>query len=154
MSDKVIEVGQIETTPHQTEEIIFIALDRGWQRNLPVKLITYKSGNMDLHRQTGHNFKEHIAEAEKILFSRGLILDKTDKISVSANGAYQKVIKIDDLFLTLGRLGLALSFAREWLQPVTLEKNMETYTPDEKVQRILNGNYDRLVKEKYEAKRM
>lgn len=75
------------------EEIIFEGFDEGWNETLPVKLIAYKGGSMDLHRQTGSQFNEHIAEAEKILAKRGLKLAKDGRDAVGATGYYQSVIK-------------------------------------------------------------
>ena len=75
------------------EEVIFTGFDSGWDRALPITLIIYKNGSMDIHRQTGSNFHEHMAEAEKILAQRGLKIDKTESGGIGMSGFYQRVIK-------------------------------------------------------------
>ena len=72
------------------EEVIFTAIDSGWNQELPITLITYDEGNMDIHRQTGTDFDKHMAEAEKILIARGLEINKMD-FSVGSTGAYYGV---------------------------------------------------------------
>lgn len=75
------------------EEVIFEGFDEGWQRVLPVRLLTYGDGSMDIHRQTGSQFEEHIKQAEKILFQRGLVIDPKEKHwTIGSTGAYKALI--------------------------------------------------------------
>ena len=53
------------------EEILFEGYDSGWDEILPVTLIIYTDGSMDIHRQSGSHFHEHIKEAEKVLEQKG-----------------------------------------------------------------------------------
>ena len=80
-------------TTENKEEIIFSGFDVGWRREMPVTLIFYSGGGIDLHRQTGPQFQEHIDEAAKILKKRGMILP-TGKIEcLGATGAYIRVVR-------------------------------------------------------------
>ena len=83
------KVGDITTRDGDTEEVVFVGYDEGWSRNLPVTLITYAEGTQDLHRQTGNQFDEHIAEARKILAARGLSVSPIEDIG--GTGAYMRV---------------------------------------------------------------
>lgn len=75
-------------------EAIFEGPDEGWEGKIfQVKLLTYQDGTMDLHRQTGTQYSEHIKEAEKVLATRGLMLDPSDPPAYGCTGAYQRVIK-------------------------------------------------------------
>lgn len=78
------------------EEVILEGSDVGWPgRILRVTLIDYNGdgSNLDIHRQSGTQFDEHIAEAEKILAKRGLMIDPTDKWMWGSTGGYRRVIK-------------------------------------------------------------
>jgi hypothetical protein len=61
------------------EEVIFEGYDKGWQGVLPVTLLFYDNGGIDIHRQTGAQFTEHMAKANEILKQRGLEIDESDK---------------------------------------------------------------------------
>lgn len=74
--------------PHN--EVIFKGPDAGWNgREMPVTLITYEDGSQDLHRQTGSQFDEHVAEAAQLLAARGLAVGKVEFIGPT--GAYMRV---------------------------------------------------------------
>ncbi len=77
-----------------TEEVIYSAKDESWDSELPVKLITYKGGGMDIHRQSGSQFSEAILNAEEILAKRGLRIDHADKWMWGSTGGYKRVVKI------------------------------------------------------------
>ncbi len=72
-----------------TEEVLFEAHDEGWNRPLPVKLLTYKDGSQDLHRQTGANFDEAVERARALLAERGL--HAAEPSFIGPSGAYMKV---------------------------------------------------------------
>lgn len=94
MEKEKFEVGKVTETDHAFEEVIYLGFDKGWDCNMPVKLITYKkSGTMDLHRQTGENFVDHLYEAELILAKRGLYVDKRDR-ALGSTGMYMLVRKL------------------------------------------------------------
>lgn len=75
------------------EEIIFTGFDTGWGKDMPVRLINYEDGTVDIHRQSGDQFDEHIIEAKKILKARGLKIDKTDDWMWGSTGGYRAVVK-------------------------------------------------------------
>lgn len=81
-----------------SEEIIFTGFDDGWQRELPVKLITYDDGSMDLHRQTGSQFHEHTIKALEILRKRGIVLKLDRKDSVGSSGYYQSLVASEQAY--------------------------------------------------------
>jgi hypothetical protein len=76
------------------EEILFEGYDSGWDETLPVTLITYKDGSMDIHRQSGSHFNEHIKESEKVLEQRGLKIDPNDSWAAGASGIYRRVVRV------------------------------------------------------------
>jgi len=76
------------------EEILVYEMDKGWGKRMPVKLITYGGGVMDIHRQTGDQFEEHIRMADKILAERGLTR-VIGEWFIGPSGAYQSVKPID-----------------------------------------------------------
>jgi hypothetical protein len=77
-----------------TQEAIFEGPDDGWNGTIfQVKLLVYTNGGMDIHRQTGSQYQEHIKEAEKVLASRGLMIDPEDRGAVGCTGMYRRVIK-------------------------------------------------------------
>lgn len=87
------KVGDITNNEHTTEEVIFIGHDEAWEHDMPVLLITYKhSGNMDMHRQTGSQYYEHLYMAQVRLAKRGLRIDFSAERSVGGTGVYIKVI--------------------------------------------------------------
>ncbi len=73
-----------------TEEVLFEAHDEGWNRPLPVTLITYKDGSQDLHRQTGFNFEEAVERARALLAARGLEV-AAEPSFLAPSGAYLSV---------------------------------------------------------------
>jgi hypothetical protein len=56
---------------------------------LPVSLIHYRSGEMDLHSQTGENHDKAIEAARRILWKRGLSVGPAD--TVWPSGIYYPV---------------------------------------------------------------
>jgi hypothetical protein len=73
------------------EEVIYEGFDTGWDSPLPITLISYKSGKMDLHRQTGTQFMEHMRKAAKILARRNLFVDLDVEPDIRSSGAYYDV---------------------------------------------------------------
>jgi hypothetical protein len=72
-----------------TEEVILSKLDATLGFPLAVKLITYPDGTMDLFRQAGDNFDEHIAQASAVLEARGMVVGVVEV--VLKTGAYLPV---------------------------------------------------------------
>lgn len=72
-----------------SKEIILNEIDTGWNRPMPVTLITYADGAQDLHRQTGSDFNTAIAKATTILRERGLAVGPVENIGPT--GAYMTV---------------------------------------------------------------
>lgn len=87
--------SECEDSVENTEEIIYKAYDNSWRRDMPIKLITYKNGSMDIHRQTGSEFEAHMKEAEKILNKRGLEIKKHEPGLIGPTGWYQSVGPLD-----------------------------------------------------------
>ena len=50
----------------EREETLVNEHDEGWNRPMPVRLITYESGKMDIHRQSGSQFNEHIDKKRRV----------------------------------------------------------------------------------------
>lgn len=71
------------------EEVIFEGFDKSWRRNLPVRLLTYGDGQIDLHRQSGSEFHAHMEEARRILAARGLVASEPEVIA--STGIYMRV---------------------------------------------------------------
>lgn len=83
----------ITRTDHAIEEVLARPYDSGWERNMPTTLITYKdSGHMDLHLQTGPDFEKRLAQAEKLLKERGMMLMPGSKWAYGSSGAYHTVV--------------------------------------------------------------
>jgi len=78
----------------RNEEILLEMFDSGWGRPMPVRLITYKDGTMDIHSQTGPDFEARINAAEKLLILRGLVLETNDEWMYGSTGAYRGVVKL------------------------------------------------------------
>jgi len=80
------EEGKLD---ERNEEVLF-ETDELWEgRTLPVTLIKYTSGSMDLHCQTGRKHKEIIEKAKRILENRGLVVGAVEMIG--GTGAYYPV---------------------------------------------------------------
>lgn len=79
-----------------TEEPLYIGFDESWGKDMSVVLIRYSSGGIDLHRQSGKQFKEHVSEAEKILKNLGLKLKHPDSWWFSSTGGYCTVVPIEE----------------------------------------------------------
>jgi hypothetical protein len=79
----------------ETEEVILNEFDKSWGRPMPVKLITYDDSTMDIHRQTGSQFDEHIEKAKDILKSRGLEIVNENSYFIGPTGCYMSVEPID-----------------------------------------------------------
>lgn len=78
-----------------SEEVIFKGTDKHWNnKELPVTLITYEDGEMDIHRQTGWEFNNHINEARKVLAERGLKIKDGEPWQSWPTGAYCSVVKV------------------------------------------------------------
>lgn len=71
------------------EEILLSKWDLRCGTLVSVKLLTYPDGTLDLFRQAGDQFQEHIAEATLILQERGLEVGAMDVMLCS--GAYLPV---------------------------------------------------------------
>lgn len=71
------------------EEVLLSKLDTGCGCLVPVKLITYPDGTMDLFRRGGNQFEEHIALARALLAARGLVVGEVD--ATISSGAYLAV---------------------------------------------------------------
>lgn len=71
------------------EKTLFEEFDSGWDKYLPVTLITYGDGTMDLHTQTGPDFEKRITRAKSVLGELGLTVGKTETLGPS--GAYLPV---------------------------------------------------------------
>lgn len=78
------------------EEVILNNIDSGWKSKLPVKLITYPDGSIDIHRQTGPDFDKDMELASKILEKRGLRIDKSKGMFIGPTGAYQDVVPMEE----------------------------------------------------------
>ena len=77
---------------HSTHEVLFSDFDAGWNRDMPVKLITYPSGSQDLHRQTGSDFLSAVDRAKALLLEQGF---QVGEISfIGPTGAYMPVTPI------------------------------------------------------------
>lgn len=74
------------------EEVLFTMFDTGWEEDLPVTLITYSDGSMDLHSQTGPDFRARMEKAVEILKSRGLTLKTDSPEFIGGSGAYVPVV--------------------------------------------------------------
>lgn len=92
------------------EEVLLSKLDTACGCAVPVKLITYPDGTMDLFRQGGNQFAEHIALARTLLAARGLVVGEVD--ATISSGAYLAV------WPTMASLPDALVADRE--NPLTL----------------------------------
>lgn len=79
-------------TDTQTE-VLFSAFDSGWGRELPVSLLTYKTGEQDLHRQTGSDFEAHVERARLLLRERGLQVGEVSFIGPT--GAYMAITALE-----------------------------------------------------------
>lgn len=78
----------------RSEEVILEEHDEGWGKPMPVRLLVYSDGKMDIHRQTGPQFKVHIQKANEILQKRGLKINEKDEWMVGCTGAYREVVKL------------------------------------------------------------
>ena len=77
-----------------TVEAIYEGTDESWPGHiLQVTLLTYKEGFMDIHRQIGSQYSTHIEEAEKVLESKGLMIDPNDEGALGSTGMYRRIIK-------------------------------------------------------------
>ena len=76
-----------------SKEVLFAKHDKGWHRDLPVTLYTYHDGTQDLHRQTGLQYREHIAEATELLKARGLAVGPFEG-DIWPTGIYLRVTPI------------------------------------------------------------
>lgn len=74
-----------------TEEILLRRYDAAWQKEMPVTLVHYKRGGMDLHCQTGRHHEAAILDACAILAARGLAVDFT-RMQVYGSGVYYRVV--------------------------------------------------------------
>lgn len=54
------------------EEVVLSKIDSAVGHEIPVKLLTYQDGSMDLFRPQGNQFREHLVEAKALLRKRGL----------------------------------------------------------------------------------
>lgn len=71
------------------EEILFSEYSDGWNRNMPVTLITYDDGKMDVHCQTGDHHIKAIDKARAILWKKGLAVGPDE--AVGGSGIYYPV---------------------------------------------------------------
>ena len=76
----------------EKEEILFSFWDDDWDDYMPVTLLTYSSGGVDLHCQTGKFHEYAINVARSLLKQRGLEVCKLEFIG--GTGAYYPVKKI------------------------------------------------------------
>jgi hypothetical protein len=78
------------------EEILFKIWSDGWDKEMPVKLITYSNGTRDLHCQTGDHIDKAIEKAKEALKERGLKIvgDAGDWEFIGPSGAYYRVEEI------------------------------------------------------------
>lgn len=53
-------------------EVILSKVDSAVGHAIPVTLLTYPDGSMDLYRPQGNQFRDHVAEAKALLNTRGL----------------------------------------------------------------------------------
>lgn len=73
-------------------ELLFSQFDSGWNREMPVQLITHGDGSMDLHTQTGPDFPARVAKATELLRERDLTVGEVQFIGPT--GAYMPVARI------------------------------------------------------------
>jgi len=73
------------------EEKLFSIWSNGWDREMPVLLITYDGGSMDLHCQTGDHHDKALLRAKKELSKRNLKISGEEMIGGS--GVYYGVEK-------------------------------------------------------------
>jgi hypothetical protein len=96
-----------------TEEVILSKQDSARGFPISVKLITYPDGTMDLFRQPGNEFDEHIAEAKAVLEARGLVVGDVEV--ALQTGAYlpvrQKIEEHPDALGTVRENPLTLAMA-------------------------------------------
>lgn len=76
-----------------SKEVILAKYDRGWHRDMAVTLYTYDDGTQELHRQTGLQYREHIAEAAELLKARGLAVGPFEG-DIWPTGIYLRVTPI------------------------------------------------------------
>jgi hypothetical protein len=75
------------------EYLVLEKYSKAWNKDMPVLLIKYPHGEMDIHCQTGDHHVAAIDEARVILTEKGLkISDYYEMIAPS--GMYYKVTKI------------------------------------------------------------
>ena len=77
------------------EEVLFEIWSEGWEKNMPVKLITYNDGSQDLHLQTGDHWTTAIEKAREILAERKLQIVNEDGDFIAMSGVYLGLKKID-----------------------------------------------------------
>lgn len=81
--------AEVTTRFGNREEVIAREHSRGWDREMPAILITYPSGSMDLHCQTGDHHEKAIAAATAILKARGLAVSRAEMMGCT--GLYYSV---------------------------------------------------------------
>lgn len=72
----------------EREVELFSLYDVGWGDALPVSLVYFEGGQIDLHTQTGPGIDARIDLAEKILAERGLCLVSKEPALIGPSGAY------------------------------------------------------------------
>jgi hypothetical protein len=91
--DRLVLFKPVPDVHGGTMEAIHEGPDWNGMHIFQVKLLTYSDGSMDIHRQTGENYQKDMAEAEKILLARDLMIDPTDEGMIGSSGLYRRVVK-------------------------------------------------------------
>lgn len=82
----------IEDIQSSADAVLFSDMDRGWGRPMPVRLITYVDGTMDVHRQTGPDFDAALTKARFLLSARGMSIGAPE--AIGSSGVYCPVTRV------------------------------------------------------------
>ena len=74
------------------EKVIWKEYSESGDRLMPVTLIRYQNGSIDLHCQTGDHHTKAIAKAEEILRRSGFKIKDVNDYEVYPTGAYYSVV--------------------------------------------------------------
>lgn len=77
------------------EEVIAEVQSGSWRCNMPVTLITWCSGKMNLHCQTGDHHPKALEVAKAILETRGLELGSA--LVIGGTGIYYEVTPLEQI---------------------------------------------------------
>ena len=73
------------------ETILFYVYSKGWERDMPVTLVEYDNGGIDLVIQTGDHHSIALEMAKPVLEKLGMRIVSKDSTFIGPDGAYYDV---------------------------------------------------------------